>query len=184
MKKMLLFLGSPRKEGNTEKMALAFAEGARESGADVEFVRLAEKVIKPCIDCRKCWEKGRHCILEDDMEALYAAIDNSDVLVFAAPLYWYTWSAQMKTLWDRLLPYASDKASRNLKGKGCVLLAAAGDVASDVFEGMDFALDKSAALLGMKILGKVHALGVYGPDDIEGTDLLEEAKRLGRKCTG
>jgi hypothetical protein len=36
----------------------------------------------------------------------------------------------------------------------------------------------------MKILGKVHALGVYGPDDIEGTDLLEEAKRLGRECTG
>jgi hypothetical protein len=49
---------------------------------------------------------------------------------------------------------------------------------------MDFALDKSAALLGMIILGKIHALGVSGPDDIEGTDLLEEAKALGRECAG
>jgi len=183
LKKMLVFLGSPRKEGNTEKMAMAFAEGAREAGADVDFVRLGEKVIKPCIDCRKCWEKGRHCILEDDMDAVYTAIDDADVLVFAAPLYWYTWSTLTKALWDRLLPYASDKASRDLRGKECVLLAAGGDVSSDVFQGMDFALDKSAALLGMEIIGRVHASGVNGPDDIEGTDWLEEARRLGRKCT-
>ncbi len=183
MKNMLVFLGSPRKEGNTEKMAMAFAEGARGAGANVDFVRLGEKAIKPCIDCRKCWEKGRHCVLEDDMDALYEAIDNADILVFAAPLYWYTWSAQIKALWDRLLPYASDKASTNLSGKGCVLLAAGGDVASDIFEGIDFALAKSAALLGMKILGKIHAYGVHGPDDIEGTDRLEEARKLGRECS-
>ncbi|MFP4481406.1 MAG: flavodoxin family protein [Thermovirgaceae bacterium] len=179
---MLVFLGSPRKNGNTEKMSLAFAEGAREVGANVDFIPLNEKAIKPCIDCRKCWEAGKHCILQDDMDSVYMAIDDADVLVFAAPLYWYTWSAQIKALWDRLLPYASDKASKTLNGKGCVLLAAGGDVASDVFEGMDFALDKSAALLGMNILGRVHASGVHGPDDIEGTDRLEEARRLGKEC--
>lgn len=182
MKKMLVLLGSPRKNGNTEKLAVSFAEGAREAGAEVDFIRLSEQSIKPCVDCRKCWETGKHCVIEDDMETVYTAIDDADVLVFASPLYWYSWSAQIKPLWDRLLPYASDKAAKTLKQKGCVLLAAAGDVASDVFTGMDFALDKSASLLGMKILGSVHASGVHGPDDVEGTDWPEEAKRLGKEC--
>lgn len=182
MKKMLVLLGSPRKNGNTEKLARAFGEGARETGAEVAFLRLSEKSVKPCIDCRKCWEAGDHCVIEDDMKDVYKAIDNADVLVFASPLYWYSWSAQIKPVWDRLLPYASDKALKNLKNKGCVLLAAAGDVAGDVFEGMDFALEKSAGLLGMKILGRIMATGVHGPDDIDATDWPEKAKRLGGEC--
>ncbi|HAA47761.1 MAG TPA: flavodoxin family protein [Synergistaceae bacterium] len=182
MKKILVFLGSPRKNGNTEKLAKAFAEGARENGAEVDFFRLSEKSIKPCVDCRKCWETGKPCVIEDDMYEAYKAIDDAEVLVFCSPVYWYAWSAQIKPLWDRLLPYCSDKAPKTLKNKGCVLIAAAGDVTRDVFNGMDFALEKSAGLLGMRILGGVRASGVYGPDDVENTGWPAQARELGKDC--
>ena len=50
-KKVLIISSSPRKDGNSETLAAAFAKGAREAGHQVETVSLREKQIGFCKGC-------------------------------------------------------------------------------------------------------------------------------------
>ena len=59
MKQVLVLSSSPRKSGNSETLALAVAEGAREAGHAVTFIRLAERKIAPCTGCGLCSFHGR-----------------------------------------------------------------------------------------------------------------------------
>ena len=47
-KKVLIISSSPRKSGNSETLAAAFAKGAREAGHQVETVYLREKQVGFC----------------------------------------------------------------------------------------------------------------------------------------
>jgi|LDZS01.1.fsa_nt_gi multimeric flavodoxin WrbA len=179
MKKIVILLGSPRKNGNSERLAKSFATGSESQGAHVRFFRLHNMNIKGCSDCRQCWSSGKHCIVADDMSQLYESIDNADVIVFATPLYWYSWSAQIKAVWDRMLPYVSDKAKTTVKGKQGVLLVTAGDEREDVFDAVLESFDRSASLLGLKQAGKICAHNVYDIGDIEDGNWLDRAKELG-----
>ena len=50
-KKVLIISSSPRKGGNSETLAAAFAKGAREAGHQVETVYLREKQVGFCKGC-------------------------------------------------------------------------------------------------------------------------------------
>lgn len=102
---LTLLLGSPRSGGNTEVLADALARGARENGWEVRKVRLAAMELKGCLDCRGCWSKGAPCVLGDDMDKVYADIEAASAVAFVSPLYFYSWTTQIKPVWDRLLPY-------------------------------------------------------------------------------
>ncbi|MCE5202238.1 MAG: flavodoxin family protein [Synergistaceae bacterium] len=181
-KVLTLLLGSPRIGGNTEKLADALAEGAREKGYEIRKVRLASLELKGCIDCRKCWSTGDPCIQNDDMDKVYADIEAASVIAFVSPLYFYSWSSQIKPVWDRLLPYYMPGALRTTPAKKVILLAAAGDKDEGVFEGMTAAFKNATNFLGWKVLGQICALDIYARGDMEtkGQKWLEKAKELGR----
>lgn len=60
-KKVLIISSSPRKGGNSETLATAFAKGAREAGNQVETVYLREKQVGLCKGCLACLKLG-HCV--------------------------------------------------------------------------------------------------------------------------
>lgn len=64
-KAILIVSSSPRKNGNSETLADAFAKGARKAGHSVETVRLREKQIGFCKGCLACLKLG-HCVIQDD----------------------------------------------------------------------------------------------------------------------
>jgi multimeric flavodoxin WrbA len=104
--KITIFYGSIHKtRGNTYVIIDAFAEGARASGAEVDIVFLAEKEIKPCMACLKCWTKspGR-CVIEDDTAPLLEQFMASDLVVMATPVYIHNVTGIMKTFLDRMVP--------------------------------------------------------------------------------
>jgi len=183
MKRMLALLGSPRENGNTAALARAVAEGAAERGYEASFVQLARLSIKGCIDCRRCWEKGRPCVIKDDMDTVYDSLASSDAVIFATPLYWYSWSGQIKLLWDRLLPFGSPKAEKSLAGKKAILVASAGEEDLSAFDGLLFSYDKSCSFLDLQQVGRVLATGVYEAGEICKGEWLSEAKDLGRRFT-
>jgi putative sterol carrier protein len=82
------------------------AKGMREAGAEVEIVPLHEKTVENCTGCFTCWTKTPGiCVHEDDMsKELYPKWLESDLAVYASPLYYYSLNATMKAFVERTLP--------------------------------------------------------------------------------
>lgn len=57
--------------------------------------------IKGCMGCRACQGNGGHCVQKDDMAVIYEKIKAADVIVYASPVYFYSFNAQMKAAMDR-----------------------------------------------------------------------------------
>ena len=93
-KKVLIISSSPRKGGNSETLAAAFAKGTREAGNQVETVYLREKQVGFCKGCLVCLKLG-HCVIQDDAVEIAAKMHDADVLVFATPVYYYCVSGQL-----------------------------------------------------------------------------------------
>ena len=109
-KAILIVSSSPRKNGNSETLADAFAKGARKAGHSVETVRLREKQLGFCKGCLACLKLG-HCVIQDDAIEIADKMHDADALVFATPVYYYSVCGQLKTMLDRANPlFGSDYA--------------------------------------------------------------------------
>lgn len=104
--KITIFYGSIHKtRGNTYVLIDAFAKGAKEAGAMVDIVLLAEKSIKPCMACLKCWtQTPGKCVIPDDMAQLLNQFIESDMVVMATPVYVHNVTGILKTFLDRMMP--------------------------------------------------------------------------------
>jgi len=92
--------GSPRVGGNTERLLLEALKIAEEEGAQTELVRLADKEIKPCDDCRSCKTTGQ-CHKKDDFKAIYKKMTKADGIILSSPVYFGSATPQIKALIDR-----------------------------------------------------------------------------------
>lgn len=104
MKNVIIISSSPRTGGNSETLAKEFERGAKESGNNVEFVRLKDLNLGYCIGCYACHKSGK-CFQSDGMNELGEKLTKADVIVFATPVYYYSMSGQLKVFIDRLVPY-------------------------------------------------------------------------------
>jgi multimeric flavodoxin WrbA len=80
-------------------------QGAKEQGAETQCWYLSDLNIKPCCSCYGCKNGDKGCVVSDDMQILYSAILNSEVLVFGSPVYIGQMSAQAKIFTDRLYAF-------------------------------------------------------------------------------
>ena len=97
---VLVFLGSPRKKGNSEILTLALLEGVRQAGGSPEIIRLSDLKISPCISCGGCDKTGK-CVVEDDMTPLYDKIIAIDKVIVSSPIFFYGVTAQTNAFIDR-----------------------------------------------------------------------------------
>jgi multimeric flavodoxin WrbA len=99
---ILVILGSPRRQGNSQTLAQTVISGMEEkSSCSVEYIYLhGMKDLAPCMGCGGC-EKTGMCVIKDDMIELYAKVDEADRIFLVTPVYFYGPSAQMKTFIDR-----------------------------------------------------------------------------------
>ena len=101
MKKILILSSSPRRGGNSDTLCDEFLRGATEAGNEAEKIFLRDKNINYCTGCSVCSMYGKPCPQKDDMSEIIEKMLVADVIVMATPVYFYTMSAQMKTLIDR-----------------------------------------------------------------------------------
>ncbi len=105
--KVLGFVGSPRKKGNTTALVDTFLDGASSAGAEVQKFFLADHNINQCQGCfRNCFLKpGFQCaIFNDDMDVLLEEMISSDLMLFASPYYSASYTAIMARFFERCLP--------------------------------------------------------------------------------
>lgn len=98
--KIIAFLGSPRKDGNTELLLREAIKAIRESGFRVKTFNLNRMKIRPCEGCGMCSKTGT-CKIGDDMRKIYTAIRESHRFILASPIFFFGMSAQTKTMIDR-----------------------------------------------------------------------------------
>ncbi|HBE78949.1 MAG TPA: hypothetical protein DDW65_14400 [Firmicutes bacterium] len=89
-------IASPRKEGNTAWTVNKILEGAKEQGAETQGWYFSDLDIKPCRSCNGCKKGDRGCIMGDDIQKLYSAIEHADALVLGSPVYMGQMSAPTK----------------------------------------------------------------------------------------
>ena len=183
-KQILILLGSPREDGNSTRLAFAFADAASRKGHTVQSIRLSALDISPCDGCQQCWSTASQpCVIRDDMDFVYPLLRAADVLVFATPLHFYTWSSPMKTLTDRLF-CLDPQFKRNLKGKTSVLLATAADERPAAFAGLKATYRLVADYMGWKPLGEVRIGGLDAEDDVSrAVRALAKADALGSRLS-
>lgn len=175
-KKVLIISTSPRRGGNSDSLADAFAQGAREAGHAVEQISLSDKTIGFCKGCLVC-QKTQRCVIRDDADSIAQNMLTADVLVFSTPIYYYGMCGQMKTMLDRANPlYSSEYQFRELY----LLACAAEDEASTVegtVRGLQGWIDcfEKAHLAGTVFAGGVSAVG-----DIKGHPALQKAYEMGK----
>lgn len=103
--KITVFNGSPRAgRGNTHIMVEEFSKGATRAGANIENIFLIKKDIDHCRGCFSCWEENNTCAIHDDMGELLQKFIESDIVIFATPVYVDNVTGIMKQFTDRLIP--------------------------------------------------------------------------------
>lgn len=100
---ILILQASPRANGNTAWMAEEYKKAAEAAGHEVTLVNVAKKKIAGCMACGYCRVKGEGaCIQKDDMQELYPLMNGAEVLVLAAPIYYFTLCAQIQAPIQRM----------------------------------------------------------------------------------
>jgi multimeric flavodoxin WrbA len=160
MKKILIISGSPKKDGNTTALIEWFCEGASSAGAVTEVINAAGLDGRAgCISCRACQKREAYgCVLKDGLSSAVGKMIGADVIIMATPLYFFSASAQIKSVFDRmfsLYKWDNDAGTMKtvLKGKTfCVLASAYEDIGLDALERpfrltADYSAMKYASLL-------------------------------------
>lgn len=106
-KNILILNGSPREKGNSAVLASRAAAGASEAGANVESVYLHGLDIRACDACELCTDGA--CVIEDDMQSIYPKLAAADAILLASPIYWFTFTAQLKLCVDRWYAFQGHK---------------------------------------------------------------------------
>ena len=178
-KKIVILNGSPRKKGNTSALVKSFTEGAESAGNTVTEFFLNSMDIHGCRGCSGGHSSGEcPCVQNDDMNQVYPAVREAEVVVLATPLYYWNMSGQIRTAIDRL--FALEEGDGNLlRGhdrSSALLMAAEGNGFDDVILYYDHLMEH----LRWKNLGHVLAGGNGDVGDIDGKPELKEAYELGR----
>ena len=99
--KIVVVTGSPHKAGTSALLADKFIEGAQSKGHDVFRFNAAFEDIHPCRGCDACGMNGP-CVQKDAIEEkLIHKLVDCDMIVLVTPLYYFGFSAQLKTVIDR-----------------------------------------------------------------------------------
>ena len=104
-------IASQRKEGNTAFIVNQILEGAKEKGAETEVFSCSDLDIKPCRGCWACHKSDQGCIINDDMQKIYDALEHTDAIVLGLPIYMGQMSGQGKIFTDRLFARFSPRFS-------------------------------------------------------------------------
>jgi multimeric flavodoxin WrbA len=182
-KRILILKGSPRPTGNSSVLADQVEAGAKSANAHVESFDLFKMNINPCDGCDNCQGKNNQgCVINDDMQLLYARLREADAIVLASPVYWFTMSAQLKLCIDRWYALVNAEGCE-LKGKRIGIVLTYGD--SDPFTSGGINAIRTFQdifrFIKADIVGFVYGTAMNIGDIDNQPNLLEKAFKLGQK---
>ncbi len=173
--------GSPRKDGNTEKLLRKVLAGAEEAGGKAQFLKLADLTINYCRGCGTCRATGE-CVMQDDMDRVVESIQHSDVIVLGSPIYAWQVSGNTKVFMDRLCRLLTPNYESRLNGpKKIAFVYTQGNPDADLFKPYFDYQEKVYPFLGFTLAGRIQATGTRAKEDILAQEAtLTRAHSFGR----
>ena len=185
MVRVLILNGSPRKKGNTLFLITELAEKLKEKDNYVKILHLNEYDIKPCQGCLWCFKDyPLECIQDDVMNGLYSHALEADVIIFASPIYWFTFTAQLKLFIDRLMALHV-KGGHSFDGKKFASIFVYGDSNAE-YSGVFNAIKTIESMInyvGGDNLGAVHGVGGDRLIVTNNTKILDDIDFLAEKIS-
>ena len=158
--KIVVVTGSPHKAGTSALLADKFIEGAQSKGHEVFRFNAAFEDIHPCRGCDACGMNGP-CVQKDAIEEkLIQKLVDCDMIVLVTPLYYFGFSAQLKTVIDRFY-----SRTGSIHKKKSALLA----------------YTRLCQYMEWQDQGQIYATGCGYRSAIEGTEFPVQALELGKK---
>jgi len=196
MTRIVAITGSYRNGGITDSAVAAVLAGARERGAETSTIRLMDRHIEFCSNCRACTQepgpRRGACPQQDDLAAILAEVEAADAIVLGAPVNFYNVTAVFRRFLERLVGYAHWPWGANLgpafRGghppKKAVLVSstAAPGFLLPLATGAPRALKIAAKVMGARSIGNLW-IGLAAVDPHQGLSArtLARAQALGRK---
>jgi multimeric flavodoxin WrbA len=174
--KVTVLTGSPHKHGSTFLLIGEFIRGLEEQGTDIYRFDAAFRKVKPCNACDRCGLGAAPCVFRDEMRELTPHLLESDLIVFCTPLYYFGFSAQIKTVIDRF--YAIDTPFNG--GKRAALIAAAWNPRDWVYEGLKAHYRTLLRYMNWEDAGMLLANGCGTPEETRASDYPRQAYEMGR----
>ena len=163
--------GSP-KTGNTSAMVKAFAEGAEAAGHEVDVLHVGKMKIAGCLGCEYCHTKGEgKCVQQDDMAKVLPAYLESDMIVYASPVYYFGMTAQIMAAIQRV--YCIGKPAKATKSALLLSSASPAPYAGSIATYKDM-----LAFTGIEDCGVITAAGEENGSEAKLAEIREFAKNL------
>ena len=175
-KKVLVISTSPRLGGNSDLLADSFIQGAKEANHSVEKIQVSKYKINYCKGCEYCQKHGR-CCQKDDADTIIKKMINSQLIVLASPLYFYTVTSQLKTLIDRCCAKYT-----KIKNKDFYLILTAADEGSSIFKRAISCVEGLVVdcLDNCQIKKVLKAGGLWHKGEVKDSKYITTAYRLGK----
>jgi len=174
--KIVVVTGSPHKAGTSALLADKFIEGAQSKGHDVFRFNAAFEDIHPCRGCDACGMNGP-CVQKDAIEEkLIHKLVECDMIVLVTPLYYFGFSAQLKTVIDRFY-----SRTGSIHKKKSALLATAWNNDSWTMTALKAHYTRLCQYMEWQDQGQIYATGCGYRSAIEGTEFPVQALELGKK---
>ena len=173
--KIVVLCGSPHKAGTSALLADKFIEGAQAAGHEVFRFNAAFEDINPCRGCDACGMNGP-CVIQDAIsEKLIQKLVDCDMVALVTSLYYYGFSAQLKTVIDRF--YSRTSAIHRKKS---VLMATAWNSSGITFNALQEHYDTLVRYMEWQDVGRVLGYGCGSRSNIEGSEFPEQAYKIGK----
>jgi multimeric flavodoxin WrbA len=184
--KVLGISASPRLKGNTDLLLREALAGAESAGAQVEYIRLCDLNISPCVECNSCYKTGK-CRIEDDYQMLYAKMLEADRLIFATPIFFMSVCAQAKILIDRCQCLWANKyvlkkplITSGGRDRRAMVIAVGGTKSKKMFDSVRLTMKYYFDVLDMQYVANLFVNKVDVCGEIKKRPVaLKEAHRLG-----
>ncbi|HEJ8089332.1 TPA: flavodoxin family protein [Serratia liquefaciens] len=182
-KRLIVLVGSPRRDGNSATLAQAIMAGAAEAGTDASLFFLDDYINGFLVDERHATppaDRYGELFLEHFLPA--------DAAVFCTPLYWYGMSAQTKAFFDRSFSYYSstypdaEQVHQRMSGKRIGLAVASEETYPGAAMGIVHQIQEFSRYSHSEFVGLVHGVGnSRGEISRDPRNPLQAARELGRE---
>lgn len=164
--RLLVLVGSPRRNGNSATLAKAVQRGAESSGAQVSLRFFDDFISSFLRDCRLCRLTSGECAISDQFRSLF--FDDflpAHGVIFCSPVYWYGLSAQTQAFFDRTFCYYAASYPRaaevmqGMSGKRIGLVLASEETYPGASLGIVHQIQEFSCYTHSEFVGVVRGIG-------------------------